>query len=99
MIQHTVSFRLVSAPGSAEEADFLDTARATLSAIPGVQEFTVSRQISPKSTHTHQFSMVFADAEAYRAYDAHPAHGAFVADRWVPEVAEFQELDLVAIPA
>lgn len=98
MILHTVSFRLVSAPGSPEEADFIDTARSTLSAIPGVRDFTVSRQISPKSTHTHQFSMAFADAEAYRAYDAHPAHRAFVAERWVPEVADFQELDLVAIP-
>jgi hypothetical protein len=37
--------------------------------------------------------MVFADREAYAAYDAHPDHVAFVEGRWVPEVADFQEYD------
>ena len=97
MIQHTVAFRLVHPAGSAEEAEFLDTARRTLTAIPGVRDFTVSRQVSAKSPLTFQFSMVFDDDAAYAAYDAHPDHRGFVADRWVPEVAEFQELDLVAL--
>ncbi|MFD4993029.1 Dabb family protein [Cellulosimicrobium cellulans] len=95
MIQHTVAFRLVHPAGSAEEAEFLGTARRTLTVIPGVRDFTVSRQVSAKSPLTFQFSMVFDDAAAYAAYDAHPDHRGFVADRWVPEVAEFQELDLV----
>lgn len=95
MIQHTVAFRLVHPAGSAEEAEFLGTARRTLTAIPGVRDFTVSRQVSAKSPLTFQFSMVFDDDAAYAAYDAHPDHRGFVADRWVPEVAEFQELDLV----
>ncbi len=97
MIQHTVAFRLVHPAGSAEEAEFLGTARRTLTAIPGVRDFTVSRQVSAKSPLTFQFSMVFDDDAAYTAYDAHPDHRGFVADRWVPEVAEFQELDLVPL--
>ncbi|MBD8079701.1 Dabb family protein [Cellulosimicrobium arenosum] len=97
MIQHTVAFRLVHAADSPEEVEFLATARRTLTSIPGVRDFTVSRQVSAKSTLTFQFSMVFADAATYAAYDAHPAHQGFVAERWVPEVAEFAELDLVPL--
>jgi hypothetical protein len=98
VIQHTVAFRLVHPAGSPEEAEFLATARRTLTAVPGVQDFTVSRQVSAKSPLSFQFSMVFDDDAAYAAYDAHPAHRSFVADRWLPEVAEFQELDLVLLP-
>lgn len=72
MIEHTVSFRLVHAPGSAQEGDFLHTARAALADVPGVQDFTVKRQVSAKSEHTFGFSMRFADQAAYDAYDSHP---------------------------
>ncbi|MFJ4999536.1 Dabb family protein [Microbacterium sp. NPDC088619] len=92
-IQHTVVFRLVHETGSPEEREFLATGRAVLTSIPGVEEFTIRRQVSPKSDLEHQFSMVFRDRAAYRAYDAHPAHTAFVSERWVPEVAAFQEYD------
>ena len=95
MIQHTVSFALVHREGSDAEDRFLSGAREVLSAIPGVEDFTVSRQVSPKSEHRFQFSMRFADEQAYRAYDEHPDHRAFVEQRWLPEVASFQELDLV----
>ncbi len=94
-IQHTVVFTLVHESGSAAEADFLDTARATLTAILGVTEFQVNRQISPKSDLAWQFSMVFADQAAYDAYDTHPAHVSFVETRWVPEVKTLQEYDFV----
>ena len=94
-IQHTVVFRLVHAPGSPEEAEFLDTARSTLTSIPGVTEFAVRRQVSPKSDLRHWFTMVFADQAAYDAYNTHPAHVGFVERRWVPEVAAFQEYDFV----
>jgi hypothetical protein len=94
-IQHTVVFRLVHAPGSAAEDEFLDTARATLTTIGGVTEFTVNRQVSPKSDLAWQFSMVFADQTAYSSYNAHPAHVAFVETRWQGEVAAFQEYDFV----
>ena len=92
-IQHTVVFRLSHEPGSAAEGDFLETARATLSAIPGVTEFTVSRQVSPKSDLTWQFSMIFGDEAAYEGYNNHPAHVSFVQTRWEREVAAFQEYD------
>lgn len=71
-------------------------ARATLSSIPGVGELTILRQVSEKSDLTQQISMVFADDATYQAYNRHPTHVSFVAERWVPEVAEFQELDFVA---
>lgn len=94
-IQHTVVFRLVHPDGSAEEREFLATGQAVLTSIPGVEQFTIRRQVSAKSDLTHQFSMVFADRTAYAAYDGHPAHRAFVSERWVAEVAAFQEYDFV----
>ena len=97
-IQHTVVFRLVHPAGSAAEQEFLDTARSTLPAIPGVEDFTVSRQVSAKSDLAWRFSMVFEDEAAYAAYDSHPAHTDFVATRWAHEVAAFQEYDFVAGP-
>jgi hypothetical protein len=95
-IQHTVVFRLVHEPGSAAETGFLENGRAVLTSIPGVTDFAVNRQVSPKSDLTWQFSMVFADQAAYDAYNAHPAHVAFVETRWTTEVAAFQEYDFVA---
>ena len=88
-------FRLVHPLDSAESAAFLADGRRLLTSIPGVQHFAVHRQISPKSDLEHRFSMVFEDEAAYEAYSAHPTHTAFVAERWVPEVAEFQEYDFV----
>ena len=94
-IQHTVVFRLVHDGGSAAEADFLDSAVTELSRIPGVADFVVNRQVGAKSDLEWQFSMMFTDQQAYDAYTAHPAHVAFVRDRWQSEVAEFHELDFV----
>ncbi|TFV99758.1 Dabb family protein [Orlajensenia leifsoniae] len=95
MIQHTVSFVLRHPSDSTEERAFLTDAAAILPAIPGVENFRISRQVSEKSSHDFQFSMEFPDAAAYAAYNGHPAHVQFVETRWVPEVADFQELDLV----
>ena len=94
-IQHTVVFRLRHASGSAAEADFLDTARATLAAVPGVADFAVSRQVSPKSDLGWQFSMVFDDEAVYEGYNQHPDHVTFVETRWAREVDAFQEYDFV----
>ncbi|MFK4761532.1 Dabb family protein [Microbacterium sp. ZW T5_45] len=96
-IQHTVSFRLVHAPDSVEERLFLDDARAALASIPGVEDFRISAQISAKSDLAFQFSMEFADQAAYTAYDQHPTHVSFVAERWTSEVEAFQEYDYVAL--
>lgn len=95
-IVHTVVFRLIHEPGSDAETEFLDTAQSTLTSIPGVEHFTISRQVSLKSELTWLFSMVFADQIVHDAYNAHPAHLGFVEGRWVPEVAEFQKYDFEA---
>ncbi len=92
VIRHTVAFRLSHPAGSAEEADFLAAARA-LADIPGVERFEQLRQTSPKNDFAFGFSMEFEDRAAYDAYNEHPVHTAFVADRWVPEVEDFLEID------
>ena len=94
-IRHTVVFSLVHEPGSEPADRFFTDARATLTSIPGVEDFVISEQVSPKSDLTHQFAMTFADDAAYAAYNAHPVHVDFVATRWVPEVAAFQEYDFI----
>ena len=94
-IRHTVVFRLVHGEGSSAESAFLDTAQTTLTAIPGVTDFAISRQISPTSDLGWQFAMDFADRAAYDAYNLHPAHVDFVRTRWQSEVAAFQEYDFV----
>lgn len=95
MIRHTVTFRLKHEPGSAAEKDFLRAACA-LTAISGVKNFECLRQTSPKNNFTFGLSMEFDDAAAYAHYNDHPDHTAFVQGRWIPEVAEFLELDYVA---
>ena len=92
VIEHTVTFRLIHAPGSPKEAAFLNAA-AELIAIPGVQLFQIRRQTSPKNAHTFGISMQFATHSDYLAYCEHPAHADFVQQRWLKEVADFQEAD------
>lgn len=94
-IRHTVVFALSHPAGSDEERDFLD-ALAGLAAIDGVEECEVVAEISPKNAFTHAVSMEFADRAAYDAYNGHPDHVGFVQGRWLPEVADFLEIDLTA---
>jgi hypothetical protein len=92
MIRHTVVFTLKHKAGSIEEADFLAEARK-LAEIPGVEKFEQLRQVSPKNSYRFGFSMEFAHQAAYSGFNDHPFHVAFVRDRWVPEVADFLEID------
>jgi hypothetical protein len=94
-LRHTVSFDLRHAPGSAEEADFL-TAAAGLATIPGVEDFEIVHEVSPKNGFRFGISMEFADEAAYAAYNAHPDHVRFVEERWLQEVADFLEIDYAA---
>jgi len=96
MIRHTVVFTLRHPTGSPEEEAFLEAGRG-LADIPGVERFERLRQVSGKNGYAWGFSMEFADRAAYDGYNEHPAHVAFVRDRWVPEVADFLEIDYVPI--
>jgi len=96
MIRHTVAFSLKHPAGSAEERAFL-TAGQALAEIPGAGRFEQLRQVSAKCGYAFGFSMEFADQAAYDAYNVHPIHVAFVRDRWVPEVASFQEIDYILL--
>ena len=96
MIRHAAIFRLKHAAGSGEEASFLQ-ALGELAQIPGVQDFQIGREISPKNDFAFAVSMFFADQAAYDAYNLHPAHVGFVQGRWIPEVADFMEHDTVAL--
>lgn len=92
MIHHTVVFRLRHEPGSAAERDFLRAA-CELARIEGVKQFECLRQTSAKNAFQFGLSMEFDDAAAYAHYSDHPDHTAFVQNRWIPEVAEFLEID------
>lgn len=94
MIRHTVAFRLKHAPGSDAERDFLQAA-CELTKIAGVQKFECLRQTSAKNSFTFGLSMEFANSAAYAFYCDHSDHADFVQRRWIPEVAEFMELDYV----
>jgi heme-degrading monooxygenase HmoA len=96
MIRHTVAFTLKHPRGSREEQAFLRDARA-LAGIPGVRSFEQLRQVSPKTHFHYGFSMEFDDEDAYEAYNLHPVHTEFVQTRWVPEVADFMEIDYVPV--
>ena len=97
MIRHTVVFRLKHSAGSAEEASFLSAARG-LASIPGVKNFECLRQVSPKNDFTLGLSMEFASQKQYDVYNNHPDHADFVQVRWIPEVADFLEIDYTPMP-
>jgi len=92
MITHSVIYTLKHPAGSAEEQDFQQTI-AGLAQIPTVRNLRRHRQVSPKNKFSFGLSMEFASKEDYQAYNLHPIHTAFVAKRWVPEVADFLEID------
>jgi Stress responsive A/B Barrel Domain len=91
MIHHTVAFRL----NSGADADHFLTRARGLAGIAGVNDFEILRQVGQKNTFTHGLSMYFGDQSAYDGYNNHPDHLAFVNDVWLPNVADFLELDYV----
>ena len=95
MIRHTVVFTLKHPKGSPQEKRFLEDAML-LAAIPGVEKFERLRQVSPKNNYSFGFSMEFRDEAAYKGYNDHPDHVAFVKDRWQKEVSDFLEIDYEA---
>ena len=94
-IRHSVAFSLAHAEGSDAEAEFV-AAITALEQIPGVEAFELMREVSPKNDYDHALTMEFADRAAYDAYNGHPQHVAFVAERWDAEVTDFLEIDTIA---
>lgn len=90
-IQHTVAFRM----NDGADADYFLARAPELAAIGGVNDFEVLRQVGRKNDFTHCLSMYFDDQSAYDTYNSHPDHLAFVNDVWLPNVADFLELDYV----
>ncbi len=96
-IRHMVVFTLRYPPESDETREFLSDARDRLSAIPVVQRFEAFRQVSRKNEYQYGFSMEFAGSDEYREYNEHPAHVAFVNERWKIEVTDFLEIDFESV--
>jgi hypothetical protein len=92
-MRHMVIFCLSHSKGSAEAERFLKDGKEILTSIPGVQEFEVLNQVSPKNEYDYGFSMKFENMSAYEAYNAHPKHTLFVQERWTKEVTRFLEID------
>lgn len=91
MIQHTVAFHLdVEA-----DVDAFWAGVDSLREISGVVDFTVLRQVGTKNEFTHALSMYFASRDDYDAYNNHSTHVRFVEQVWIPNVADFIELDYV----
>jgi hypothetical protein len=96
MIRHTVVFNMKHPKGSPAEAKFIEDA-LLLAKIPGVTKFERLREVHPRNNYTFGFSMEFADQAAYDAYTNHPDHVAFVKEKWIPNVAEFLEIDYAPV--
>ena len=94
MIQHTVVFRLKHPQASVEEAKFLEKAQK-LGELPMVIDLKVLKQVGKKNNFTFGLSMFFESDETYQSYNNHPDHQSFVNEVWLPEVAEFLEIDYV----
>ena len=87
--------RRTSAPTSHRSVDEFFARARELATIGGVNDFEVLRQVGRKNDFTHSLSMYFDDQSAYDSYNSHPDHRAFVNDVWLPNVADFLELDYV----
>ncbi len=66
MIEHTVTFSLKHSPDSDAERAFLAAANE-LSAIPGVQDFAIRRQVSAKHPHSKSEPILSAMKRAANA--------------------------------
>ncbi|MFK8082956.1 MAG: Dabb family protein [Granulosicoccus sp.] len=94
MIQHTVAFRLHHDAGSDKEKAFLHEVKQ-LQTLPGVLRFKLMRQVGKKNSFTWGLSMHFSSQQSYDAYNSHPDHVNFVDTVWLPEVADFMEIDYI----
>lgn len=96
MICHSVFFKLKHPKNSPEETRFLEAAK-TLALIPGVYNFHILKQISPKNNFEYGLSMEFNDQQQYDNYSAHIDHVQFIQEFWLKDVTDFIEIDYVKL--
>jgi quinol monooxygenase YgiN len=92
-IKHMVIFCLHVGKDNLQAEAFLKESAEELAVIPGVERFEVFKQVSAKNDYDYGFSMEFSDQQAYDAYNVHPVHQKYVAERWLKEVSRFLEID------
>ena len=92
MITNSVFMKLKHAAGSAGETSFLDEA-AKLECIPGVLNYKIVKETSPKNDYSFGLVMNFKNQQDYDSYNNHPNHVFFVENVWIPNVESFQEID------
>lgn len=91
-IRHSVILKLKSGITEEHRTNFWK-AVDELKTLPGIENFEVLKQISPKNKFEWCISMEFANQEIYDAYNIHPVHTAFVQNQWIPLVEDFLEID------
>jgi hypothetical protein len=92
MIRHSVILKLKKNISNESKKAFFD-AVDKLKEIPDVKTFEVLNQISPKNKFEYGISMEFDTNEKYENYSNHPEHVAFIQNFWIPNVADFLEID------
>lgn len=92
MIRHSVIFRFKPQLTAAEKGEFFESAW-TLATIPGVRDFAILAQTSPKNNFDYGIVMAFDTAETYERYTNHPDHVSFVENVWLKAVEDFLEID------
>lgn len=92
MITHSVFMNLKHAGGTSEEKAFLQ-ACTKLESIPGVLNYKIVKETSPKNNYSFGLVMNFKTQADYDFYNNHPEHLSFVENVWIPNVESFQEID------
>jgi len=77
---------------SSEEKNFLAEC-AKLEGIPGVLNYKIVQETSPKNDFAFGLVMNFESQKDYDSYNVHPDHVHFVENVWIPNVETFQEID------
>jgi hypothetical protein len=91
MIHHGVVFTLKKDSVLSREEFFTEALK--LKKIDTVNKFKIVRETSPKNSFEFGLFMKFQNPKAYDYYNNHPDHLEFVQNIWIPNVADFMEID------
>jgi len=96
MIQ-TVERIILATPKSDIPQEQMDAAiesgRVLLLAIPGVEQMSFGRALSPGESRSWYVRIRFRDEEAMQVYETHPNHITFGIEQWLPIIAEQVTID------